>query len=290
LSRARLIWRYFDAAAIGQYLGGVHWMNDPEDTRLFINESSELDVSRHNFYWSKDGRYRYPTLEFGHKPTRILNLHAHSKDSLGVSPFNCINLLSQGEIITGERLQSFADLTISAKEVTQFHGVENITSKAMIEIPTKETNKLFKKKSKKIPPDIEFIRQCQAVENIFVYTHLIAYFKKYVAPRLHKPFNLISHNSDDSVSIDDLDLLNHPKLINWFAQNSQIAHEKLKSLPIGLTNRQWGGDRIECVFNQSQAWNKSKLVYANFREDTHPSRREALESLKNVLGATKMKK
>jgi hypothetical protein len=241
----------FDAAAIGQYLGGVHWMNDPEDTRLFINESSELDVSRHNFYWARDGLYRYPVLEFGNQEIRVLNLHAHSKDSLGVSPFNCIDLSSPEEIITGERLQSFADLTISSNEITQFHGIENITSKVMLEIPTKETRKFFKKKSRQTPPDIEFIKACQKAKIIFVYTHLLTYFKKYVAPRLYKPFILICHNSDDGVSSDDLDLLNHPQLMKWFAQNSQFAHEKLSGLPIGLTNRQWGADKIDYVFNQS---------------------------------------
>lgn len=276
----------FDAAAVGQYLGGVHWMNNPEDTRLFINESSELDVSHHNFYWAKKGLYRYPVLAFGEQEIRMLNLHAHSKDSLGVSPFNCINLSSPNEMITGERLQSFADLTISANEVTQFHGIENIASKAMVEIPTKEVRKLFKKKSKQVAPDLEFIKTCQKAESIFIYTHLLGYFKKYIAPRLHHSFTLISHNSDDGVSIDDLDLLNHPQLKQWFAQNSQFAHEKLRSLPIGLTNRQWGGDKIDCVFNQSKNWSKSNLLYANFRGDTHPGRIEALESLKGILGVT----
>lgn len=277
----------FDAAAIGQYLGGVHWMNDPEDTRLFINESSELDVSHHNFYWARDGQYRYPVLAFGDQEIRVLNLHAHSKDSLGVSPFNCIELSLPKEIITGERLQSFADLTISANEVTQFHGVNNILSKEILEIPTKETRKLFKKTSKQIPPDVYFIKKCQEAESIFVYTHLLAYFKKYVAPRLQKPFTLISHNSDDGISINDLDLLNHPQLKLWFAQNIQIAHEKLRGLPIGLTNRQWGADKIDQIFNQSKTWSKSNLLYANFREDTHSSRLEALEALKSVSGVTK---
>ena len=280
----------FDAAAIGQYLGGVHWMNDPEDSRFFINESSQLDMEKCQFYWARQSKYRYPILSYNNDIVPILNLHAHSKDSLGVSPFNCVDLQSSDNVITGERLQSLAQLTISSQVVTQFHGRENIHTPQFLEIPSKETRKFFKKKIEEIAPDAKFIRTCQGVNSIFIYTHLLPYFKKYIAPRLYQPFTLLTHNSDHGISIDDLGLLNQPELKVWLAQNAEFSHEKLKGLPIGLTNSQWGADRLGAVFHQSMVWEKTKLLYANFREDTHPSRVDALESVKNIASVTRGEK
>ena len=280
----------FDAAAIGQYLGGVHWMNDPEDTRFFINESGDLDLNQCEFYWAKKDAYRCPIISYADEAVQVLNLHAHSKDSLGVSPFNCVSLGSPDEIITGERFQAAADLTLSSHEVTKFHGAENILSKQFLEIPTQEIRKLFKKKIKQIAPDSQFVGVFQEAQSIFVYTHLLPYFKKYIAPRIYNPFTLITHNSDDGVTIEYLDLLNHPQLQQWFAQNTQFAHEKLRALPIGMTNQQWGKDRVDTVFRQAKSWDKTELLYANFREDTHPSRLEALEVIQSIRGVTKSEK
>ena len=104
------------------------------------------------------------------------------------------------------------------------------------------------------------------------------------------PFTIITHNSDDGVTIEYLELINHPQLQQWFAQNTQFAHEKLTALPIGLTNQQWGKDRVDTVYRQAKSWDKTELLYANFREDTHPSRLEALEVIKSIRGVTKSKK
>jgi hypothetical protein len=70
----------FDAAAIGQYLGGVDPRNCQGDTRGFINETCEIDYSKYKFYWlKKEGQY-VPHIEINNELIPIVNLHIHSKN------------------------------------------------------------------------------------------------------------------------------------------------------------------------------------------------------------------
>lgn len=69
----------FDAAALGQYLGGIDRRNANVGTG-FINESCVVNPSRVKIFWEKDmlGR-RIPIAEFEGQKCRINNLHVHSK-------------------------------------------------------------------------------------------------------------------------------------------------------------------------------------------------------------------
>ncbi|SNX29099.1 Exostosin family protein [Polynucleobacter meluiroseus] len=276
----------FDAAAIGQYIGGVHWMNDPSDTRFFENESSDFHIKDCKLGWEYQGHFRSPFLSFNGVSTKVLVLHVHSKDLLGLSPFNSGVPSDPSEILTGERIQGLADLTISSNEVTLFHGRDNIITKKILEIPQKEATSWFKKKKYDEPPNLSFLAECQNVKSIFVYTHLLPYFQKFIAPRLHDPYVLVTHNSDHGVSLDQLDLLNHPKLIAWFAQNCEISHSKLKSLPIGLANKQWGVTRLMELFKAACEYKKTNALYVNFSQLTSLKRQGIIEFLGKIAGVT----
>ena len=69
----------FDAAAIGQFLGGIdpiHKNNDPG----FINESCLFNPSILSFSWEKDEEGRLiPYASYSSKKYRIINLHIHCK-------------------------------------------------------------------------------------------------------------------------------------------------------------------------------------------------------------------
>lgn len=69
----------FDAAAIGQYLGGIDPRNGPCRPG-FINESCLFNPSKLRFLWQVDseGR-RVPYMAFNGEAYRINNLHIHSK-------------------------------------------------------------------------------------------------------------------------------------------------------------------------------------------------------------------
>ena len=70
----------FDAAAIGQYLGGVDPRNQPGDTRGFINETCLIKYNNYTFFWIKiDGLYK-PYIFYNNNYIPIINLHIHSKN------------------------------------------------------------------------------------------------------------------------------------------------------------------------------------------------------------------
>ena len=71
----------FDAACIGQYLGGVDPRNYPNNSVGFINETSLFNPSIFNYYFRDDSRGRkVPVLSFNKREVRINNLHIHSKN------------------------------------------------------------------------------------------------------------------------------------------------------------------------------------------------------------------
>ena len=48
------------------------------------------------------------------------------------------------------------------------------------------------------------------------------------------PFVLITHHGDDLVDEKYMQLINHPHLVHWYAQNSILKHPKITTIPIGL--------------------------------------------------------
>jgi len=70
----------FDAAAIGQYLGGIdpwHKNSDPG----FINEECVFNPQNFCFYWKEDNQGRkIPIIAYKEKECKINNLHIHSKN------------------------------------------------------------------------------------------------------------------------------------------------------------------------------------------------------------------
>ncbi len=72
----------FDAAAMGQYLGGVDKRNIPPgyDSRGFVNETCIIKYNNYSFYWIKNNNLYVPYLIVDKKLIKIVNLHIHSKD------------------------------------------------------------------------------------------------------------------------------------------------------------------------------------------------------------------
>lgn len=222
----------FDGAAIGQYLGGIHWMNDPGETRFFINESSDLHLNEFSFDWESKGERRQPVLGFQDQYTRVLNVHAHSKDLLGMSPFNCFDGPGNSMLSPG-LIQSLADVSLTSSSLSKHQG-EGELNAAALKIPEKKKTRFFIEKTVELVPDAEFLKACGDAKVFLIYPLLLNYFKQYIAPRLDKGFILIS--ADLTVGFEDLALLNHPHLLAWFAQNSELSQSKLKPLPMGVAD------------------------------------------------------
>jgi hypothetical protein len=91
----------FDAAAFGQYVGGIDKRNDPNDTRGFVNETCFFKYDRYPFYWIRDKKNNLwcPWIEIGGKLVKIVNLHLHGKmlhEFMSDNPIECqyIKILS----------------------------------------------------------------------------------------------------------------------------------------------------------------------------------------------------
>jgi len=70
----------FDAAAIGQYLGGVDPRNISGDTTGFINETCIIKYNTYSFRWVSIDNIERPFLMMNGKHIPIFNLHIHSKN------------------------------------------------------------------------------------------------------------------------------------------------------------------------------------------------------------------
>lgn len=69
----------FDAAAMGQYVGGVDKRNDPNDTRGFVNETCVIKYNEYKFVWIKNYGIYTPYIKINDELIKIINLHIHSK-------------------------------------------------------------------------------------------------------------------------------------------------------------------------------------------------------------------
>jgi hypothetical protein len=76
----------FDAAAMGQYLGGIDPRNTSiVDSRGFVNETCVVKFDNYDFFWQvqKKTLLKKPYLKIGETLYSIANLHIHSKNLRG---------------------------------------------------------------------------------------------------------------------------------------------------------------------------------------------------------------
>jgi hypothetical protein len=94
------------------------------------------------------------------------------------------------------------------------------------------------------------------------------FFKNHTPDTCH---TLISHNSDHVVGDTYLKQLDLPQLKRWYAQNADVSHPKLHSIPIGLCNF---ADFSLFHKEQARPVKKDQLVYANYSIETNPVERQ----------------
>jgi hypothetical protein len=89
----------FDAAAIGQYLGGVDPRNKRGDTSGFVNETCLINYSKYNIIWKSHPKYNtlVPHLLVGSNIIPIINLHIHSKNLTKFIKYNFIETWNKFE-------------------------------------------------------------------------------------------------------------------------------------------------------------------------------------------------
>lgn len=70
----------FDAAAIGQYIGGVDPSNIKTNSVGFVNETCIIKYNNNEFIWKEINNLKVPYIKIDDKLFPILNLHIHCKN------------------------------------------------------------------------------------------------------------------------------------------------------------------------------------------------------------------
>jgi hypothetical protein len=122
----------FDAAAIGQYLGGVDPNNISGDTTGFINETCTIKYNKYDIFWMNKDDIKKPFIKINNDISPIFNLHIHSKNLKKFINFNS-NFLYDIVICVGPNDYSIINETIiyTIKNIIGFRNIYIITPDPM---------------------------------------------------------------------------------------------------------------------------------------------------------------
>jgi len=189
--------------------------------------------------------------------------------------------LDRAEIITGERVQSMAEVTVISRRTYEFHrGVAHYAREmvrfetSMAELGERELDRLAHARS------------------VFLYTHDFDEFADVVWPRLTKrPRVLITHNSDAEVSEKHAAWLDREGagVRCWLAQNATVLHPRLCPVPIGIANSMWPHGNLRALaraMRRARRTGREPLsLFAQFSAATHPARLAAADALRSNFPA-----
>lgn len=180
-------------------------------------------------------------------------------------------MFPEHEIITGDRIQELADVSIATSQKLQFHsGLSELGRKRACLFEPSTDGRIYMSSTD--------LKRLQMARTIFVYGDFLEVFFVVLAPHLNQPFVLISHNSDISVDQRFEHQLGNPLLLRWYAQNIDPSwqHPKLISIPIGVANRQWPHGNLANISSQNPYSDKSIWLYVNINVTTNPSYRNEI--------------
>jgi len=239
----------FDAAALGQWVGGVDIIHTTfgVDSRGFLNPDAQEYYNANDMpvVWilTKSGK-KVPLVYCQGVYTRLCNLHIHAKR---LHLYLSTNYMDPEDIIQGNKFKEFSDI--------KFHTLQDI-------MDFSQTQHSFIKK-----PEI-----------IYVKTDFLVPFFEYAVPNIViGKFILITHNSDYCITQDHTQYLNNSKLIKWFAQNCQIEHPKLVPIPIGIANSEFEHGNTSALLEAMKTKEiQQNVLYVNL-SDTHPVRKQLID-------------
>lgn len=170
-------------------------------------------------------------------------------------------VIDTSQIITGEKIQSIADIYIGDSYYFTYNPL--ITVQYDKQKRLSDFNNMTKYDNPRI---------------VFCYGDLINDFYRIMHLFLN-PFVLITHNSDENIVKKEIvdNILNCPNLIRWHAQNVGYIHEKLYFVPIGIANAQWPHGNLKMYKHIFENYNiqniKRKNFFMNFKIDTNIEKR-----------------
>ncbi len=183
--------------------------------------------------------------------------------------------LSKRELLSGERLQALAEVSLMSRETRAFHKHVERHAREIV---------VFEEDLGEL--DDATVARLREAASLFLYTHDVDAFMQRLWPRLGTTGQvLITHNSDVEVGEPQAAWLDGDGrgVARWFAQNVTSSHPRLEPLPIGISNTMWPhgalGPLARAMRRQARR-TRTQPIFVQFSASTHPSRGPALAALK----------
>ena len=139
----------------------------------------------------------------------------------------------------------------------------------------------FRNLSKHIHDETKLVNPKNVNENdiVFLKTDFIESYFSNIHPQISFNYNLITHNSDISVT-NKLIKLKDENIKNWFIQNLDApATKSIHPLPIGLENRRYFNNGRISLYKRTQANSKNKYILSAFNTFSNPKERSELNKI-----------
>lgn len=181
-----------------------------------------------------------------------------------------LNKLYKNDFITGEQFLNLSNFIVTDKGKYASLNIK-ISPDKLIFIEDFDINSLSRLNKLNFPA-------------IFVYPHLLSFFLRNILIHIKRKIQLITHNGDENITDDDLEIIKNSNKINAsFHQNlnSNISN-KSHLLPIGIANSQWEHGNLHILRKVIRKnITKDKMYYFNFNVNTNPKRIEIRNTLLN---------
>jgi hypothetical protein len=275
----------FDAAALGQHIGGTDPRNNRFDDRGFINEKSvyridalEVSIGAGIHLRSSEGEKFYPvaTLHLHNKaPGVFRSPRVKRQQEVSTSHIGHPRDIPEHEIITSERIQLLADISITDASTFNFQRPDLRNPSARVVIAFSDTGAPIL--------DADSARLLRFSNIIFLNTHLVELFFEHLIDLITEPIVLITHASDHSINESHRELADDKRIKAWFAQNLNIVHPKIRAIPIGIANSQFiHGDTNLLSSVMRRNIQRRRLVECSFNLGTAAARRSKAQDLRKV--------
>lgn len=183
----------------------------------------------------------------------------------------------QVTVISGERIQQLCDVYIGDNTDTNWsrHNPKCMSVQSIISPFLNNLRILTTPSSKK---------KWNNPYRIFCYGQRIHDFRQ-LLPYIQNPYILITHNSDQNITGEFTDIMNHHLLRGWFAQNLLVRHPKASLIPIGIANSHWGhGDISALEYVCCSSIPKKNAFYFYFSVSTNHDAREPCKTILESMG------
>jgi hypothetical protein len=166
------------------------------------------------------------------------------------------------EIVTGERLQALADVSI----IPYGEGIGESNCDFVIKQQQNNNYNVFYY-TETVTELPEYVHNARV---IFVNTWTLNKFFNLIFPLLKNNHIFISHNSDKCFTDEYIHFLNNKKVVKWFSQNINTEHDKLFAIPIGIANQQYNHGNLSLLEELSNKdIQKINFIFKNFDINTN---------------------